>query len=260
MKKYFNYLVVFFITCSCFWGQAFGADKEEVIFSKCIDGDTAQFLLANEIIKVRFLAIDTPETVHPTKEIETYGKEASNYTCDKIKNAKKIELEYDPGSNKLDKYGRALAWVWVDDSLLQKELIMLGYAKVAYLYGTYLYTDELYESQTAAQNNLVGMWGEESAPIYTVTFDEDGNSNLVYVLENNQVDYYIPEKDGYTFKYWAYKNKEFDFTLRITKDLTLSAVYEKEYTITEVIIILAVITLLYFTNQKSFKKKLKKLF
>ena len=40
-----------------------------------------------------------------------------------MKNAKKISIEYDPDSDKTDKYERHLVWVYVDDSLLQKELI-----------------------------------------------------------------------------------------------------------------------------------------
>lgn len=37
-------------------------EKKEVKFSSCIDGDTARFIMDKEEIKVRFLAIDTPET------------------------------------------------------------------------------------------------------------------------------------------------------------------------------------------------------
>ena len=118
-------------------------------------------MLDNKKTTVRFLAIDTPETVHPTKGEEPYGKEASNYTCDKVKNAKKLELEYDEGSTKTDKYSRALAWVFVDDNLLQKDLVSLGYAKVAYLYGDYKYTDELKEIEKTAKSKKLGVWSEE---------------------------------------------------------------------------------------------------
>lgn len=67
-------------------------ERKEVKFLSCVDGDTAKFILDEDEIKARFLAIDTPETVHPTKKEEPYGKEASNYTCDKLTNAKKLLL------------------------------------------------------------------------------------------------------------------------------------------------------------------------
>lgn len=133
--------------------------RKTVQFSKCTDGDTAHFLMDGEDITVRFLAIDTPEY---TKEKEPYGKEASEYTCSAISNATQIELEYDDGSDTSDKYGRHLAWVYVDGRLLQKELVQEGLAEVAYLYGDYAYTDELYEAQEQAKNKGLNIWsGEE---------------------------------------------------------------------------------------------------
>lgn len=147
--------IAFFI----FIGQVYAdTTKEKVIFSGCVDGDTAKFVINNEVKTVRFLAIDTPETVHPTKEVEAYGVDASTYTCNKLKNAKEVVLEYE-SSNKTDKYGRILAWIWVDDTLLQDELIKQGYAEVAYIYGNYKYTDLLKDHEATAQSNLVGIWG-----------------------------------------------------------------------------------------------------
>ena len=49
-------------------------EKKEVKFSSCIDGDTARFIMDKKEIKVRFLAIDTPETNHPKKGEEPYGR------------------------------------------------------------------------------------------------------------------------------------------------------------------------------------------
>lgn len=140
--------------------------NEEVTFSKCVDGDTFKVILNEEEYTVRMLAVDTPETVHPTKGVEYYGKEASNYTCDKLTNAKKIELEYDANSDKNDKYDRLLAWVFVDDELLQELLVENGYAKVAYLYDDYKYTNLLEEKQELASAKNIGIWDTEAANNY----------------------------------------------------------------------------------------------
>lgn len=130
-------------------------EKIEVKFSKCVDGDTAHFILNNEEIKTRFLAIDTPES---TKDIEEYGIEASNYTCKKLKNANIIEIEYDKNSDKLDKYDRHLVWVFVDGHLLQDEIVKEGLAEVAYLYNDYKYTNILKKSEEIAKNNKINIW------------------------------------------------------------------------------------------------------
>ena len=118
-------------------------------------------LFITNVYAERVLAIDTPETVHPTKGEQPFGKEASNYTCDKVKNAKKLEIEYDEGSTKTDKYNRALGWVFIDDTLLQKDLVSLGYAKVAYLYGDYKYTEDLKKEESIAKSKKLGVWSLE---------------------------------------------------------------------------------------------------
>lgn len=156
MKKTVKFLVL--ILCLIFPIKTLASSSDEVLFSKCIDGDTAKFILNNEEIKVRFLAIDTPETKHPKKGSEFYGKEASDYTCKKIKNANKIVLEYDINSDKKDKYGRYLAWVFVDNTLLQEELVEKGYAKVSYLYGDYKYTNKLQNKEKEAKHKKLGIW------------------------------------------------------------------------------------------------------
>lgn len=137
------------------------AERVLVKFEACVDGDTIKVMLDDKKTTVRFLAIDTPETKHPTKGEQPFGKEASNYTCDKVKNAKKLEIEYDEGSTKTDKYNRTLGWVFVDDTLLQKDLVSLGYAKVAYLYGNYKYTDELKKEESTAKSKKLGVWSLE---------------------------------------------------------------------------------------------------
>ena len=122
---------------------------------KCTDGDTAHFLVDGKDITTRFLAIDTPEY---TKEKEPYGKEASAFTCKTLQAANKITLEYDQGSDKTDKYGRHLVWVYVDGVLLQELLVSQGLAKVAYIYGDYTYTQHLQEVQEVAKEKQLHIW------------------------------------------------------------------------------------------------------
>jgi micrococcal nuclease len=135
--------------------------KEEVKFSGCVDGDTIKVIINDEIKKVRLLAVDTPESVSTKEGVEYYGKESSEYTCNLITNAKLIELEYDVNSDKTDKYDRVLAWVFVDNELLQDLLVKNGYAEVAYLYGNYKYTNILEASELIAKSKNIGIWKDE---------------------------------------------------------------------------------------------------
>jgi micrococcal nuclease len=259
MKK-INYLGFITLISIIFSLNVYANTKETVKFKKCVDGDTAVFILNNEEVKVRFLAIDTPETVHPNMAVQPYGKNASEYTCTKITKAQKIVLEFDDGSTKLDKYGRTLAWVWVNDSLLQKELISVGYAKVKYIYGKYAYTDELYEEQAKAKEAKLGLWSDYVPVTYIVSFDEGNNKiNKVKVNEDETVTSYIPKRNGYNFIGWYYNNKKFDFKTKITSNITLKAKYEETYDYVEIIVGAIILIGLYFTNKKAFKRKLKKL-
>lgn len=170
MRKFFYFLLatsIFLIS-----NNTYALNRQNVKFSACVDGDTARFILKKEEIKVRFLAIDTPESVHPTIGEEAFGKEASEYTCSRLKKAKQISIEYDPDSDKIDKYGRHLVWIFVDDSLLQKELISKGYAEVAYLYGDYLYTEQLKEEQEKTKKAKLGIWSLEDQEKGTYTETE----------------------------------------------------------------------------------------
>lgn len=173
MKK----LVVGIITFLLFINVSYALD--EVKLSKCVDGDTIKVKIDNKEYTVRMLAIDTPESVHPKKKVEYYGKEASEYTCNIVSNAKKIELEYDSGSDKTDKYDRLLAWVIVDGELLQDKLVSLGYAKVAYLYGDYKYTSLLEEHQELASARNLGIWNQQEKDKF------DNNSNSTDNSDNN---------------------------------------------------------------------------
>ena len=158
--------------------------KEEVTFSKCVDGDTIKVKVKNKEATVRMLAVDTPESEHPKKKVEYYGKEASDYTCNLITNAKKIELEYDSNSDKYDKYERLLAWVFVDDYLLQDKLVRNGYAEVAYLYGNYKYTDLLKDHEVLAKQERIGIWDDDAREEYNLkkNKDEDTNESLFVTL------------------------------------------------------------------------------
>ena len=130
-------------------------NKDIIVFESCIDGDTAWFKINGEKEKVRLLGIDTPES---TNIKEQFGEEASNYTCNMLKNTKNIYIEYDINSDKRDKYGRLLGWIFVDDNNLSELLIKEGLAEVNYIYGDYKYIDDLCHSQYLAYRKRLGIW------------------------------------------------------------------------------------------------------
>ncbi len=90
---------------------------------RVVDGDT--LLLANGA-RVRLIGADTPETVKPNSPVEPWGPEATEFT-ERFVSGGEVRLELD--RERLDKYGRFLAYVWVEDRMLNEELIRAGLAR-----------------------------------------------------------------------------------------------------------------------------------
>lgn len=159
-------------------------DKIKVDLVSVVDGDTAKFTIDGEIVTVRFLGINTKETVHPEIGEEPYGKEASNFTKEKLENANKIELEFDSSAVEKDKYNRYLAWIWVDDVLLQNLLIEEGLAETYMLQNNYKYAGVLQESEEIAKNNKLGIWSEEYNDLINNTNENIslGNTETNYIF------------------------------------------------------------------------------
>lgn len=159
MKKAFILLSIFFLNLIYVNATFVKETVVKVELDKCIDGDTARFIYDNKSYSTRFLAINAPEY---TNKKEEFGFESSMFVCEALKNSKNIYLEFDKNSDIYDKYNRLLAWVFVDDILLQDEIIKNGFAEVDYLYGDYKYTDILKKSQSHAMNKKINIWTEKN--------------------------------------------------------------------------------------------------
>jgi len=130
--------------------------KGNLVFVKhVIDGDT--ILLADND-RVRYIGIDTPETKHPRKPVQWMGKEASAFNR-KLVEHKWISLEFDV--EKRDKYGRLLAYVYVDDIFVNAELVKEGYAQVYTFPPNVKYTDLFLALQKEARENQRGLWSKQ---------------------------------------------------------------------------------------------------
>ncbi|WP_369468559.1 thermonuclease family protein [Enterococcus faecalis] len=127
-------------------------------FVRHVDSDTTVLKIEGKEQKVRFLLIDTPETVKPNTKVQPFGLEASKRTKELLSTAAEITFEYDQGDKK-DRYGRALGYIFVDGTLLQKTLVREGLARVAYVKEPNTkYLLELEEAQEKAKNESLGIW------------------------------------------------------------------------------------------------------
>lgn len=145
-----------FIYTQYFLPAASSAERSVVILDKCVDGDTAWFIMDGKKVKSRFLYIDTPES---TNKKEYMGKEASQFTQNELENASTIEVEFNHDGDQYDKYDRALLWVFVDGELLQEKIAKAGYVKKYYDYGyDYKYKNLIIEADEEAKKEKVGLY------------------------------------------------------------------------------------------------------
>jgi endonuclease YncB( thermonuclease family) len=132
---------------------------------RVVDGDT---LRMESGARVRLQGVDTPETVREDYPVEAWGPEASQFTKDFVRQAGgRVKLTF--GNERLDNYGRYLAFVWDGDRLLNEELVRAGLAK-ARLGGLFssAFKRRLRLAQEEAQRAKRGIWSNATpAPIPT---------------------------------------------------------------------------------------------
>jgi len=122
------------------------------------DGDT---IVLGDTTRVRFIGIDTPETVHPSKPIQFCGPEASEWTKKVFKGEKKVCLIYDKLSDKRDTYDRRLAYPFTEEGIdTTAELLKTGLAR-GYFYFPFSRKEEFRMYHDRAKSQKKGVWGSK---------------------------------------------------------------------------------------------------
>lgn len=131
-----------------------------VEFVKTIDGDTIWIEYEGEERKLRYLLIDTPELNHKQQGKQPFADEAKERNDELLKSGQ-VEIEFDIGERE-DKYGRLLAYVYVDGESVQEKLIEEGLARVGYIYPPNTkHVDPYKEAEASAKQAGVGIWSIE---------------------------------------------------------------------------------------------------
>lgn len=127
---------------------------------KVVDGDTLSVNIDGTITTIRLIGINTPETVDPRKLVECFGTEASN-KAKQLLSGQKIKVEKDPSQGERDKYGRLLAYIFLENGVhFNKYMIEEGYA-YEYTYNLpYKYQSEFKQAEQSAQAQKRGLWAD----------------------------------------------------------------------------------------------------
>jgi len=168
----FSYLSFLFSNTNSIGSQLF-----KVI--RVMDGDTVE---VEQIGMIRLIGVDTPELAHPIKPVQFFAKKASEYTK-RVALGKRVRLEYD--QEKIDKYGRTLAYIYFEDGrMLNAEIIKNGYG-FAYTKYPFKYMKEFRKYEIEAREKGLGLWGNEGMDEYHWLLVQEKEPFMIYEMGNN---------------------------------------------------------------------------
>lgn len=155
---------------------------------KVLDGDT---LLLEKIGEVRLIGVDTPEIYHPVKPLQYFATEASDFVR-KLVEGQRVRLTFD--RERLDKYGRTLAYVYLPDGrCLNEEIIRQGYGFALTRY-PFRYREKYTRLEAEAKEKGRGLWAN------------GGLDEFIWLLAQKAVPYEIFEMSN---NRWGIKYGEF---------------------------------------------------
>jgi micrococcal nuclease len=155
------------LTLAVAWKQLAGptapalaqADTQQVSVTSVVDGDTIDISAQVEgTTRVRLIGVDTPEVFGGE---EPCGPEASDFTTEQL-DGQDVTLEFD--EDRIDPYGRALAYVWVPDldgELFNETLVRRGFARVSTFESNVKYEDRFLAAESQAKAEGIGVWATD---------------------------------------------------------------------------------------------------
>ncbi|MFN4149330.1 MAG: thermonuclease family protein [Candidatus Sericytochromatia bacterium] len=151
MLKSLKTLLLTFTTSILLISNVFAQEYSGTVLSNH-DGDTLLVQIGNKKEKVRLLGVDTAEIAQGY-----WGSEAQKFT-EKTTKGKEVKLETDVQER--DKYGRLLAYVYINNVFLNELLVKEGYAQLLTYAPNVKYVDKLKKSQEEAKIASKGIWGK----------------------------------------------------------------------------------------------------
>lgn len=128
-----------------------------VYVSRVVDGDTIEVTMPNGRTEdVRYIGVDTPETVAPGEPVGCFGPKASAFN-EALVEGRRARLRFD--EERRDYYGRLLAYVYVGGRFVNAELLKRGLARAIYYSPNGAFRYRFEEIARRAGRSGRGLWG-----------------------------------------------------------------------------------------------------
>ena len=142
-------------------GSPTSSGLHQALVVRVVDGDTIDVLIGGETMRLRYIGIDTPETVDPRRPVGCFGKEASARNRELV-DGQTVGLEKDVSET--DRYGRLLRYVWLDGRMVNARLVEEGYATAATFPPDVRHQEQFATLQAEARDQKRGLWGACATP------------------------------------------------------------------------------------------------
>lgn len=132
--------------------SACGSEEAKVV--RVLDGDTIEL---EDGSTVRYLHVDTPELAQNEDDEDECFAGYAKQLNEELVLGRVVRLEYD--LNCTDAYARTLAFVSVDNRMVNKTLIERGYGKLLIMPPNLSREAEFVALEKQARENAAGIWG-----------------------------------------------------------------------------------------------------
>jgi micrococcal nuclease len=123
---------------------------------RAVDGDTVEARIDGRLEDVRYIGVDTPETVKPGTPVQCFGHRASDFDRQLVE-GRRVRLVF--GVERRDIYGRLLAYVYIGHRFVNAELVRRGLARTLAIPPNTLHRALFRRLELRAAQAGRGLWG-----------------------------------------------------------------------------------------------------
>jgi micrococcal nuclease len=136
-------------------GEA-GPRAVDALVARVVDGDTVEARIGGKVEDVRYIGVDTPETVKPGSPVQCFGPRASAFNH-RLVEGRRVRLVF--GVERRDAYGRLLAYVYLGDRFVNASLVRRGLARTLTIPPNDRFAPLLRRLELSAARAGRGLWG-----------------------------------------------------------------------------------------------------
>ncbi len=136
--------------------RAEGPAEATALVTRVVDGDTIEARIDGEVEDVRYIGVDTPETVKPGTPVQCFGSRASAFNH-RLVERRRVRLVF--GAERRDVYGRLLAYVYLGERFVNADLVRRGLARTLTIAPNDRFAPLLKELELQAARAGRGLWG-----------------------------------------------------------------------------------------------------